>query len=224
VVNPDGKIKCKGNETMRSIKIHTMFAYFYIIFAFTPGLSGTDRSYSAYPDEIRILTRQKSIMVGEPLVLQMTYILRKARLIPATQKPFSSIMHEGIVQIEDPTGGLRELPLFPRFIYLDDSQGLRYRGTFIVFYDGYGRNLVLGKPGTHKIRAFVTKEHFSNTLNIGVQVASKQQREGLSTLSSPNDYFFLEAGEHEDTQTRSETILRVQQVIDQGGDTLLVVS
>jgi len=221
MVNPGGKIKRKGNETMRSIKIYSMFAYLYIIFALTTGLSSTDRSYSGYPEEITILTEQKSIMVGEPLVLQMTYILQKARLMPATQKPFSSIMHEAIVQIEDPNGGLRELPLFPRFIHLDDSQGLRYSGTFIMFYDGYEKHLVLGKPGTYKIRAFVTKEHFSNTLNISVQEASKQQSEALSTLSSPNEYFFLEAGEHGEPQTRSETILRVQQVIDQGGDILL---
>ena len=175
---------------MRRIKAYSVFAYLYIIFVISTGLSSTHGNNSGYPEEIRISTKQKKIMVGEPLLLQMAYIPQRPRLMPATQKPFRSIMHEAIVQIEDPNGNLTRLMLFPRFIYLDDSKGLRYKGNFVVFYDGSNRKLVFEKTGDYNILVFVTDIHSSNTLNVSVQVPSRQQSVALSQLQSPSDYFF----------------------------------
>jgi len=196
-------------------KIGIAFAAFYLMLC---SVGSAD-----YPTEIEISTKQKHIKVGEPLIIKLTYRFEQPQFSPRVDKVFTAIGPNAIVQIKKNDEEILSPGhhLGPDDLYLQDTEGLKYTGDFLFFYDFFKKKLVFDKPGIYTITVRRTRTKISNSLSITVEPAKDLHKRALSLLSDPNDYFFLEHGEHEYREKRPERISHLQQVVDRCEGTVL---
>lgn len=184
--------------------------------------SGNDIPY--IPSSIEISSRQKSIRVGDPLILKLVYKFEKPQISIRTGNPLTSFSHSAYLKIEHHGGSFStdRFPIFPTDLYLQDKSGLEYSRQLVFLYHFGEKRLLFSEAGIYTVTVKGRSKTPSNPLNITVEPSSESQRRALSLLSDPNDYFFLEFGIQEYPERRPDRISNLKRVVKQCGDTLLV--
>ena len=197
------------------VKVAIAYTVFYLILC---SVVNADN-----PKEIKIIAEQENIKVGEPLIIKVTYKFEQPQFSNRAENFFTSIGPHATVQIkkDDEEILTQGHHLGPGDLYLKDTEGLKYSGDFMFFYDFFNNKLIFDTPGVYTITVRRTRTTISNTLNITVEPATDVNKRALSLLSDPNDYFLLEFGETQDQNARREGLLHLKKVFEQSKDALL---
>lgn len=176
---------------------------------------------------VELSTEKNFIKVGEPVIIKLTYRYKEPQISPRSNEVLDTIQHGAVVQIKNIDGTIKVpmYPIYPSYLYRQDSQGLSYSGYFVLFYDLLDKkNLLFEKPGTYLITLLgqeLLGASAPDPLSVVVQVPSASEIQVLTLLSDSNDYSFLEFGRHEHPEKRPERVSHLKQVVEQCGDTLV---
>jgi len=174
--------------------------------------------------EIQIMSKNKELKVGEPLIVELFVNLTSPHIQPDSNKPYHNWIQGGFFKLsifgEDPNSSVM-LKAFPLSLPILDTEGLKYGASFTLFYDHGVKKLLFDKPGTYLIQFILSKTNSSNTIEVSVKEPTQRLKNAILLLSDPNDYFFLEFASHDDKSKRQERISHLQQVTEQFNDTLL---
>ena len=194
----------------------------YIVIIITSLLFGTPAISQGKPSSIELNSNNISIRVGDPLILKLVYKYEEPLLKSTTREIIESIRHHAYLTIENSEGHFltNRFPIYPLDLTLKNNRGLEYGEQFVFFYHPGENRLIFPIPGTYTVTV-TGYTVVSNPLSITVEPPSEPQRRALSLLSDPNDYFFLQYGEHEYPEKRPERISHLQQVVKQCEGTLL---
>jgi tetratricopeptide (TPR) repeat protein len=134
--------------------------------------------------------------------------------------PPNEVLHHARVDIVDSKGNsiLKRYPVFPSLLfrgYKDDK--VVYSGNFNLFWNFRTKdNLIFEEPGRYKV---VLSEQGDlgpesrEPLIVEVKAASKSDSKALALLSDPNDYAFLELGEHEYPERHDERLACISRLV-----------
>lgn len=181
-------------------------------------------SKSTEVSEIQIMSKNKKLKVGEPLIVKLFVNLTSPNIQPDSNKAYPNWVHGGFFKIsifgEDPNSSVM-LKAFPISLPISDTEGLKYGASFTLFYDHGAKKLLFDKPGNYLIQFILSRTNSSNNIELSVNESTQYVKNAISLLSDPNDYLFLEFGLNFDEHEKLERVSHLQQVTEQFNDTLL---
>ncbi len=180
--------------------------------------------------KLEIKAYSSDIKIGEPLILEIQVKYEKPNISSETgeiitsrriSSPYLIITKKGQkeeIKYEYDSILNKPLPLIEK-----GSKGLEYTGSFIAFYDQNKKSLLLTEPGEYSCRLESTRNKMeSNTIEINVKPASKQEQKALSILTGEFDLLILESSESDIKLMEIPGALdRFKQVVEQCPDTML---
>ena len=180
--------------------------------------------------KLEIKAYSSQIKVGEPLILEIRVIHNKPNISSETgeiitssgiSSPHLIITKKGKeeeIKYEYDSILNKPLPVFDK-----ENKGLEYAGTFIAFYDQNKKGLLFNEPGEYSCRLESTRDKLeSNTIEINVKSAPKQDKKALSILTGEFDLFILGYPDSNIELTEFPGVVdRFKQVIEQCPDTIL---
>jgi len=177
------------------------------------------------PNNIRISIVKQNTMVGEPLVIKVTYFFPVSQKDPRDGDILKRIYHSAHLNVFSMSANeiiydyqLDPVPLFP-----DDDQGISYSATFWVWYDVIKKGLIINNPGNYIMRIVDSGEYYSNDVRITLLPISETLQRSLSGLSGPKDFIFLMHELPEEIGSQERRILRLEKVISNSPDTHLAM-
>lgn len=175
-----------------------------------------------YPKEIEISTIQKSIRVGEPFVFQLKYIFEQPQITANNGQLREYFRHNAYLDIEYEKTGFSTAgyKLFPQGLILKDPQNIEYSEYFICFYNPGKKRLIFPVAGRYSITVRGWGRH-SETLDKDVKPSSPLEQRALSLLSDPNDFFYLETGEHDYDEKHPYRTTNLEEVVEKCEGTLI---
>ena len=170
-----------------------------------------------------IATKNSTISIGEPLVVELTYHLKKPLISRTTNEKNKEIDNGLSLQIDfDSSGSAKEYRLYPFKLILQDESGLEYKGTFVLWYDYFAKKLYFDKSGKYTLQACSKKDQiFSNSIVVQVRPERYKTQEALSSLTDPDDYLFVLHGLDDYPEKREARLSRLKQVEEQSQGTIL---
>jgi hypothetical protein len=188
-----------------------------IMFVISSFVKGDTPSFT-----IQVIPQSQVIRVGQPLVFKLKYIFDQPQTEPDNGQVRESFRHDAYFDIkhEDGSFSVKGYPLFPTDLALEDGQGLVYSKYFLCFYFLPENRPLFPESGKYVILVRGWRNS-SIPVTIDVQPASNAEQLAMSLLSDPNDYIYLEAGEHEYKEKRSERMAHLEQVVKQCEETTL---
>lgn len=164
-----------------------------------------------------------TIRVGQPLVCTLTYMYETD-----SNAPPNEVLHRARVDIVDSNDHpiVKRYPVFPSLLFRGRVEGqLVYSGDFTLFFNfRTKKGLIFDRPGRYRITLSHEGPLGSDVLKplmITVHPASPLELQALESLSDPNDYIFLEFGEHEYPERRLQRMANLGRVADKHPDSLL---
>ena len=140
----------------------------------------------ANPDfmSIEISTKQTSIRLGEPLLVKLSYRFKKAQVSPRTGAVYGKIPHSASIQIEkgEASSTIRDYPIYPFHLNLEDKLGLEYSAVFILWYNYHDKKTFLDSSGDYTIRVRDFKKYVSNPMAITVKPESDLEQKASIIL------------------------------------------
>jgi len=171
---------------------------------------------------IKVIPQTQVIRVSQPFVFKLKYKFQQPQTSPHNGQARKYFRHHAYLDIEHENGDFstKGYKLFPIDLNLEDSLGLEYSKYFLCFYHPGENRFLFPIPGRYSVTVRGWRNR-SEPLDISVEPASNSEQLAINLLSDPNDYFFLETGEHEYKHKRPERILHLQRVVRQCKSTLL---
>jgi len=166
---------------------------------------------------IEVLDKDGIISIGEPLNVHLSVEFEQP-VVAGSLNPFHGIYCE-INNVNSDTDSVTILKI-PSSFMVEDRQGLKYGQNFTILYDHFRRRLVFDQHGEYNIKFSFTRNVSSQT-KISVEKGLPLDEKAISLLSDPNDYFFLEFGEHEYPEKKPERISHLKHVVEQCEGTLI---
>jgi len=173
---------------------------------------------------IQIKSKNSEVRIGEPFVVELIVNRTSPTLQPGATHASNNWRQEGFFKIsfiEDDPNSFAILKAFPLSLPIVDSEGLQYGYSFVIFYDALAQKLFFDKSGMYSVQYFLTKSEYSNRIEVFVNESIQSAKDPALLLSDPNDYFFLEFGDHFNTNKHSESISRLEEVARQYPDAIL---
>ena len=173
-------------------------------------------------ESVMIAMDKGVIKVGEGLILNVTYNFEEPKILPSSGDTIPSIVLDNLfLKVENKADGSSELVYIPKVcVFLEDTQGLIYKGETIIWYNLQNRSLVFDSEGSFSVRLLVNEKLKSNILSIEVITPETKEKEALSLLSNPDDFIFLLGGVCEKGQ-KIERINNLERIINQCDGTML---
>jgi hypothetical protein len=173
-------------------------------------------------ENIRIAIGNSKIKVGEPLVLYVTYNFEKPLIHSKSGKVRPSLRYDNLLlKLEGKTNETSKLIYVPEiYFFLEDTQGLIYKGEVFIWYNPKELNLAFDSEGSYLISLLANEKLESNVLSIDVIAPLAEEKKAVSMLSNPDDFVFLLHGVCEREQ-KTERIAKLEQVIKQCEGTTL---
>jgi hypothetical protein len=182
--------------------------------------------------KIEIKAYSSEIKVGEPLVLKILVTCSTPNINPKTGKTTTSGGISEPYLIITKKGQKEEIkyeydPILhkPLPIFGTDKEGLEFTGSLIVFYDQIKKVLLFNESGIYSCRLESTRDKIvSNTIEINVKHAGKQEEKAISILTGKYDMMILETSDDLDRSIIKEfpgLLERFEQVVEQCKDTMV---
>jgi len=171
----------------------------------------------------RLSAEMNTICVGEPLICKLKYMYETD-----SNAPPKEVLHGARVDVIDSNDHtiVQRYRVFPSLLFRERTKGLvTYSGDFSLFWNTQTKEgLIFDRPGRYEVtltyQADLDQESF-RPLSVVVKAASKSNLRALALLSDPNDYAFLELGEHDYPDRRPERMAHLKKVVEQCEGTLL---
>ncbi len=173
------------------------------------------------------------IKIGEPLISEIRAISKTPNINPDTgeiitsgeiSSPYLIITKKG--QKEEMKYEYDNILNKPLSIVEKGKKGLEYTGYFIAFYDQNKKGLLFDEPGEYSCRFESARDKLeSNTIEITVKPADKQEEKAISILTGKDDLMILgwSLGELDlkDVPNATDILDRFKQVVEQCPDTMI---
>lgn len=172
------------------------------------------------PFTMEISALQTRIKVGEPLIVDLDHYYQQPQIYEWMEKIKTSISIRDfrleVLDVNDKAPP-RTFGLMPIKLTLQGTEGLKYKGTFDVFFvDTVG--LVFDQPGTHNVCILTPSGKLSsNSLVIVVEPPSEAEEKALSFFTGLEDFVFLMGGIFKN----ETTVSHLEQVVEQCRNTML---
>jgi hypothetical protein len=180
--------------------------------------------------KIEIKAFSSEIKVGEPLILEIHVTCKTPNINSKTGEIITSGGISAPYLFVSKKGQKEEIKYESKYTILNKplpvfdkgKKGLEYTGSFIAFYDQNKKGLLFNEPGVYSCRLESIRDKIeSNTIEINVKPASKQEQKALSILTAEFDLAILEADEHVPLKDFPGALERFKQVVEQCPDTML---
>ena len=229
---------------MKNLKRNILSGLLFISFVLNPVLYAT--SYSGRdtgtPVSAKISSPKTTIDMGEPLIINLTYIFEEPQINAETGDVYSSIRHPHgfLIEIKDNDNDwLANFPDYPPFenegikyfplelpslqfssLYVQDKEGLEYSNYLLVSYEYYKKSLVFDEPGTYKFCTIViARKNFSNVIDI--RLTSQMQEEKAALFDQNVCDYLMGLSSFKDPNYRSKIMVKLKNVIKQDPNNLL---
>ena len=195
------------------------------LYAILTALVPCSMAYAQFPSEIRIATPKASICVGEPLVLQITYIFKEPQLSRDPNRMVTTISPDAMVRVSDGDTEIviRDPPVLLGDLRLQGSAGLEYSGFFLLFFDYTRKALIFPVPGRYEVTVLRVSKLPSNTLQITVTEATQETSLAMSQINDPRVFISMEEGSDAAgfLSAHPDWVQQLQNVVEKAGDTVL---
>ncbi|MEJ2051377.1 MAG: hypothetical protein P8Y60_16345 [Calditrichota bacterium] len=198
----------------------------YFIICLVLGALFLDKHTFANEDFVNceIQIHDTTINIGNPLAIEIIYRFKEPKISMETKEIATEIEHSASLYVDrkDGLSVVKDYPIQPFFMILQDKSGLEYKGSFVLWYDYMAKRIFFSQPGEYIIRIGNFRgKIFSNSVNIIVKSESKEMKKTLSLLSDVDDCLFLLHGLIASPEKRAEKIEHLKSVHNDSKGTLI---
>jgi hypothetical protein len=183
---------------------------------------------------IEMTTKNPSLKVGEPLILELKYVYETPRFVTGTNEIKQSLDHGDVsllLYIKNSSGEVTKKSIFKPSFICQDKKGLVYSSYSALLQNNSGnKKLLFNEPGEYIITLYAPDQEklkellgdkAPKPLFVNVGPASQSIKKALSILSEENDIRILEYSDNDFFKKDIEVISRFKQVVDQCQDTII---